>query len=262
MGGRGAGVIIRGRRTFVRMTLGGGGGGQPAMQGGGAPPNVQPGQPVPAVTLQQLQSMSGTEFANYLDGLKSTPIDQNTYYNHYWDTQRLIANIPELNRAPEVVDPQTFKTIKGKTLFRTVNQAGTQTAVDICGRTMTSDVTTIGEGVLGDGFYFAADRGTSQRIYGLAKNNINKTATMAVKLNSNAKVIDHITLNGMLNNESSTVRRAVENMTSGGSWSQSGLMAYALYKGYNVVESAAGNGVYNIIDRNAATFSGEIRPWR
>ena len=259
MGGRGAGVIIRGGRTFVRMTLGGGGGGQPAMQGGGAPPNVQPGQPVPAISLQQLQSMSGAEFANYLNGLKSTPIDQRTYYNHDWDTQRFIANIPELNQAPEVVDPQTFKTLSGKTLFRTVNATQYDTALDICGRTLTSDVTTIGAGRMGDGFYFASSRSASQQGYGRYQNDITKTATMAAKLNKNANVVQESTLISMLGNEPGVVRNAVLNMNSGGGWRYSGLNAYALYKGYNVVQ---GGGVYALLDRNAATWSGGVQPVR
>ena len=224
-----------------------------------APPNVQPGQPVPAISIAQLQSMNDQEFANYLNGLKSTPIDQNTYYNYNWDTQRLVANMPELNLAPQVVDQATFDSLPGETLFRTVNKNANETAIDVVGRTMTSDVTTIGEGVMGDGFYFANDKVSSQ-MYGMYRNNINATATMQAKLNGNARVIDSSTLRGMLSTEKVAVRRAVENMSSGGKWAgDSGLMAYALKKGYNVV--TRGNGaVVNIIDRNAATWSENVIP--
>lgn len=241
--------------------LGGGLAGGGLNAGAGAPPpNVQPGQPVPAITVQQLQSMNDQQFADYLNGLKSTPIDGNIYYNDNWDTQRLIANMPELNKAPQIVDPQAFASLPGDTIYRTVNQTGKSSAFDVCNRTMTSDVTTIGEGVMGDGFYFHIDKNSSQTGYGRYKNDINKTATMQAKLNQNAKVVRATDLESMLSGESRTVQRAVRNMSSGGSWTgDSGLMAYALKKGYNVVER--GGRVYNVIDRSAATWSGEVVPW-
>ena len=222
------------------------------------PPPVQNGQPVPAITIQQLQSMNDQEFATYLNGLKSTPIDRNTYFNNDWDTQRLVANMPELNKAPQIADAQTFAGLKGETIYRTVNLNGKDSAVDICARTMTSDVTTIGAGRMGDGFYFANSKNGSQA-YGAFKNNVNKTATMTAKLNSNARVISESRLNSMLSNESATVRNAVYGMRSDGSWRGSGLMSYALYKGYNVVN---GGSYYNVIDRNAATFLGDLSPMR
>lgn len=240
--------------------LGGGGlgvGGVPIAVPQGPPPNVQPGQPAPPISIAQLQAMNDTEFVNYLTALKSTPIDPNTYFNSNWDTQRLIANMPELNQAPDVVDAAAFAKLPGEAMYRTVNAEGSYTAVDICARTMASDITTIGSGVMGDGFYFATNLSSSQA-YGDTFANINKTATMASKLNQNARAIDRVNLVGMLNKESFAVRNAVGNMTSGGTWggSNSGLMAYALRKGYNVVSR---NGmVYNLIDRRAATWSNQL----
>lgn len=246
---------------------GGGGGGGPQVlwtlplvgpgRAAPTPPSVAPGQAVPAISMQQLQAMNDQEFATYLNGLKSTPIDQLTYYNHDWDTQRLIANMPELNRAPDIVDQQTFDALPGQALYRTVNVQGSDSAVDICARTMTSDVTTIGGGRMGDGFYFANDLRHSQTVYGTYKNNINKTATMSLKLNSNAKVVTETGLQSMLSRESSTVQSAINRM-SGGGWSRSAMTAYALYKGYNVVK---GGAYTNIIDRRAATWSGNVIPW-
>ena len=254
MGGRGS--RSGGAGGNVLFGAGGGGGGLNFMAGA-TPPNVQPGQPVPAITMQQLQAMNDTEFVNYLNGLKNTPIDPLTYYNDNWDTQRLIANMPELNRAPEVVDPQTFASLPGQAIYRTVNASGTESAVDICARTMTSDVTTIGEGRMGDGFYFHTSKDASQRHYGTYSNNINRTATMAAKLNGNAKVISESQLESMIQSESRTVQRAIRGMRSGGGWSNSGYMAYALHKGYNVVSAGS---ICNIIDRSAATWSGNIVP--
>ena len=252
MGGRGSRAGGRAGRP-----LPGGGAGAVGGIGVGAgapPPKVKPGQPVPAITQQQLQSMNDTEFVNYLNGLRSTPIDPNIYYNNNWDTQRLIANMPELNKAPQLVDAQTFASLPGETLYRTVNAQGKDTALDICGRTMTSDVSTIGEGVMGDGFYFSNNKRASQS-YGNTKGNINKSAMMQAKLNQNAKVIEIGTLDRMLSKEPSRVRNAVESMTSGGTWySHSGMCAYALKKGYNVVKRS--DGTFNLIDRNAATFLG------
>lgn len=261
MGGRGSSSRIGGGGG---LGLGGGGGGLPNMQGAGAPvPPIVPGQPVPAITIQQLQSMSDQEFVTYINGLKSTPIDQLTYYNHDWDTQRLIANMPEMNKAPEVVSPQAFASLPGETIYRTVNAAGGESAIDICGRTMTSDVTTIGAGVFGDGFYFANNKSVSQSGYGLYKGNLKLTATMQAKLNSNAKVITSGQLNNMLANESPAVQSAVRQMRSGGQWGGggSGKMAYALRKGYNVIKRES-DSVYDVIDRNAATWSGEIIPMK
>lgn len=223
----------------------------------GPPPNVAPGQPVPAISIAQLQAMDDTQFVNYLNGLKSTPIDPLTYYNDTWDTQRLIANMPELNRAPEVVDANTFASLPGQAIFRTVNAQGTESAVDICGRTMASDITTIGEGRMGDGFYFATSLTSSQRGYGHTPNNIQKTATMSAKLNSNARIVTESQLDRMVNSESRAVRNAILRMKSGGTWTESGYMAYALRKGYNVVSAG---GICNVIDRSAATWSNQLVP--
>lgn len=258
MGGRGSNINAAWRRAFAPIGAGGvPGAGMGARTGAGGAPNVQPGQPVPAVTVAQFQAMDGQQFSNYLNGLKSTPIDSNIYYNSDWDTQRLVANMPELNRAPQVVDAATFASLPGETLYRTVNQTGRESAVGICARTMTSDVTTIGEGVMGDGFYFSNSLTASQGGYGRHTNNINKTATMQAKLNSNARVVSSSNLNSMLSQENANVQRAVRNMNSGGSWGgSSGLMAYALWKGYNVVDRDG--STKNIIDRSAATWSGEL----
>ena len=254
MGGRGSrsgGFGVGGGGFGVGGGVGGALFGTP---GAATPPPVAPGQPVPAITIQQLQSMNDGEFATYLNGLKSTPIDQRTYYNNDWDTQRLVANMPELNRAPQIADSQTFSGMQGETLFRTVNSSGNDTAVDICARTMTSDVTTIGAGRMGDGFYFANSKSSSQA-YGSTRNNIQRTATMQAKLNNSAKVVSEGRLQQMLSKESATVRNAVYGMKSDGQWRGAGYMAYALYKGYNVVTSGS---YFNVIDRNAVTFSGDL----
>lgn len=254
MGGRGSRSARPAGPPLWTLPLVGGGGPQPAAP----PPNVQSGQPVPVVTQAQLQAMNDTEFANYLNGLKNTPIDPNTYYNNSWDTQRLIANMPELNMAPDVVDAQTFASLPGQELYRTVNRSGTDTAVDVCARSMASDVTTIGGGRMGDGFYFATDLHHSQTTYGNHRGDINGTATMTAKLNGNARVIKEDTLKSMLRKENTTVQSAVDSMDGGWFGGRSGLMAYALHKGYNVVD---GGSYKNIIDRRAATWSQSVIPW-
>lgn len=255
MGGRGSRSGGLGAGGGLGAIGGGAGGALFGTPGATTPPPVTPGQPVPAITIQQLQSMNDQEFATYMNGLKSTPIDPQTYYNNDWDTQRLVANMPELNRAPQIADAQTFNSLPGQAIYRTVNANSSETAVDICARTMTSDVSTIGGGRMGDGFYFANSLSGSQA-YGTSRNNINRTATMSAKLNSNARVVSDVQLQRMLSREPAAVRNAVNNM-SGGGWSGSSKMAYALYKGYNVVNDGS---YYNVIDRNAVTFSGGLTP--
>jgi len=251
----------RGSRSGGAPAGGGGGGGVGLFTAGGIPipqgppPNAQPGQPAPAISIAQLQAMNDTQFVDYLNALKSTPIDKNTYYNNDWDTQRLVANMPELNQAPDMVDVNAFAKLPGEPLYRTVNAQGNESAVDICARTMTSDVTTIGEGRMGDGFYFHSDLGRSQGFYGNTVGNVQKTATMSVKLNQNARIITESQLDQMVMNESSAVRSAIRNMKSGGKWADSGYMAYALRKGYNVVKAGP---ITNIIDRRAATWSSNV----
>ena len=165
--------------------------------------------------------------------------------------------MPEMNMAPEVADPKTFATLPGKTMYRTVNAQGGETALDICGRTLSSDVTTVGAGRMGDGFYFHINK-TASQAYGSHSNNLQKTATMAIKLNKNAKVVSENSLRNMLNKEKPSVQKAVHAMRSGGNWDgYSGYCAYALRKGYNVVSDGA---IYNIIDRRAATWSGQVVP--
>ncbi len=259
MGGRGSRSARGGGGGGLGLGGGGGGIGVPVPQG--PAPNVQPGQPAPAISIAQLQSMSDTEFVNYLNALRSTPIDPNTYFNHDWDTQRLIANMPELNQAPDVVDANTFASLPGVAMYRTVNAAGSSSAIDICSRTMASDVTTIGAGVMGDGFYFSTSLTSSQAGFGNTHGNINMTATMSSKLNQNARVISNRDLTGMLGNESSAVQAAVRSMSSGNTWggSGSGMMAYALRKGYNVV--SRNDTTYNVIDRRAATWSDQVIPY-
>ena len=258
MGGRGSrsgGLGAGGRLGAIGGGAGGAGGVLFGTPQAVTPPTVQNGQPVPAITIQQLQSMNDQEFATYLAGLKNTPIDPQTYYDNGWDTQRLVANMPELNKAPQVVDPQSFASLPGEAIFRTVNEGPTDTAMDVVNRTMTSDVSTIGGGVLGDGFYFANTLSGSQ-LYGDHRGDINRTATMTAKLNNNARVISNTQLITMLGQESATVRNAINNM-SGAGYRGSGKMAYALYKGYNVVNNGS---YYNVIDRNAVTFSGSVIP--
>ena len=258
MGGRGSRSGGLGAGGGLGGIGGGAGGALFGTPAAATPPQVTPGQPVPAITVQQLQSMNDQEFAAYMNGLRSTPIDPLTYYNNNWDTQRLVANMPELNKAPQVVDAATFNSLPGDVIYRTVNAKGSDTAVDICGRTMMSDVTTIGEGRMGDGFYFHSRLSSSQGFYGNTSNNIQKTATMSAKLNSNARVVSESQLQNMLSREAPSVRNAVRGMSSGGQWSgSSGYIAYALYKGYNVVSDGT---IYNIIDRSAATWSSNIIP--
>ena len=109
--------------------------------------------------------------------------------------------------------------LDGVELYRGV---GTQRSVN---STMFSNYTYIGDGIHGDGLYFSTSIATAYGYGGATMTGyIDKTMARPIKESS---------LRAMLGKESSTVRATFRG--------DSGLSAYALYKGYNVIHVPGGN---------------------
>ena len=212
--------------------------------------------------LATIQAMTPSQFAGYMGGLQNAanPISAVLYDS---PVQRMIYDAG-INGKPDIVDPSQFRKLKGTTLYRTVNSAYDRSsdvnhpADRIARQTMQSAYNRIGGGVYGDGHYFADSRGRST-VYGNVSGNVSKTAVMSAKLNSRAKIVSARSLERMLSKEPASLRKAMSVPNyKGGSYTSSdnNLTAYALYKGYNVVQMS--NGYHIVIDRSALTFSSEI----
>ena len=207
------------------------------------------------LTQSALMAMTDDEFADYIDSVKQADMP---LFLAGWDTQRFIYS-SNINGLPQVVDDKTFQSMKGTTMYRTVNSAYDaktdvgMTAPQIAQQTMGGTLSRIGGGIYGDGYYFDVSKSGSAS-YGYTRGNKTKTCQMQAKLNDNAKVVSHSNLTRMFSNESSKVQRAVNGMSSG--LHGGNLSVYALKKGYNVID--CGGGYFNVIDRSAMTMSSKI----
>lgn len=177
------------------------------------------------------------------------------------DFQKFVYN-SGLNDKPDVVDDATLDSMNGTELFRTVNNVYDRqndisyTADQIAKQVMAGRVTRTsdnGGSAYGRGIYFADNKSDSS-VYGNTRGNVQKTAQIRCKLNSNAKVIDY----------NSAIRGCNREITSGSKLGKvlykvdddSSVSIYAMTKGYNVITS--GHGYYNVLNRNAVTMSKTI----
>lgn len=177
------------------------------------------------------------------------------------DFQKMIYNIG-LNDKPQLVDDATLDNMNGTELWRTVNNVYDRrndisfTADQIARQVQAGKVTRVsdnGGSVYGRGIYFASDKYSSAG-YGNTKGNVQKTAQVRCKLNSNANVINH-------SHAMSGVRLEIKRGSKLGKVLakcdyDSQVSIYALAKGYNVITS--GHGYYNVLNRNAVTMSKTI----
>lgn len=215
---------------------------------------------------QQAQPMSTQydAFMQMTDDQKATAIstaisqDIPDHLNKSSDFQKLIYNLG-MNDKPQVVDDATLNSMNGTEIFRTVNSVYDRktdisfTAPQIAKQTQAGKITRVssdGSAVYGDGIYFADTKGSSAS-YGRTRGDVQRTCMMRAKLNSNAKVINYFTA-------SSGASREINNNTALGKTLSkcnrtSRASIYALAKGYNVID--AGNGYYNVLNRNAVTMS-------
>lgn len=179
------------------------------------------------------------------------------------DFQKVVYNLG-FNDKPDLVDDKTFDTLKGTTIYRTINSVYDSkndinyTPTDIAQQiqmgstTRTSDN---GGSVYGRGIYFA-DSYNDSASYGNRDNDITKTAIIRAKLNSNANVINYRNAVNGANNEISNGTKLGKMLSKCDSASRSSI--YALVKGYNVVD--ANNGYLVILNRKATTISKTIKP--
>ena len=179
------------------------------------------------------------------------------------DFQRFIYN-SGLNDKPDVVSDKTLDSMNGTEIFRTVNSVYDRandisyTAPQITKQVMAGRVTRTsdnGGSVYGRGIYFANNKADSV-VYGNTKGNIQKTAIMRGKLNSNAKVINYSNaLSGCSQeiNSGSKLGKALKKCDY-----HSQVSIYAMSKGYNVIKN--GGGYLNVLNRNAITMSDSINP--
>ena len=210
---------------------------------------------------QKFMSMTDDEKADFIGNVTSQNVPA-----HLSDTslQRFIYN-SNMNDKPQLVDDSVLDTMNGTELFRTVNNvydrqndisySADQIARQVqAGRiTRTSDN---GGSAYGRGIYFADDY-TESSYYGNTRGNVQKTAVIRAKLNSNAKVISHSKAMSGCNNEirsGSKLGRVLRKCDS-----QSQISIYALAKGYNVISANNSSGYFVILNRNAVTMSKSIK---
>ena len=212
--------------------------------------------------LATLQGMTPQQFAQFMTQQQqaANPMDAALYDS---PVQRMIYEAG-LNGKPEVVSESQFRKLSGQTLYRTVNSAYDSArdvnhpADQIARQTLMSAYNRIGGGIYGDGHYFDTTRSGSTS-YGHTTGDVTKTAVMKAKLNANAKTISEGQLQRMLAREPKQLRDAMHVPNSRSPRyrsSDNNLSAYALYKGYNVIQVSGGYHV--VIDRSALTFSSSI----
>lgn len=193
---------------------------------------------------------------------------QNGVPNHLSDSsfQRMIYNL-KFNDKPQLVDDKTLDTMNGTEFFRTVNSVYDKkndlgySATEIAKQIQTGSITRTsdnGGSVFGRGIYFADDYAHSTRNYGHTVNDVNETAVVRAKLNSNAKVISHTRAENGAYNEIRSGSKLGQLLKQADFDSRPSI--FATIKGYNVIEN--GTGYYVVLNRRAITMSKTIKPKR
>ena len=202
--------------------------------------------------------MSDDQKADVIDSMIKQDVPAHLADN---DFQKMIYNIG-LNDKPQLVDDATLNSMNGTELWRTVNNVYDRkndisyTADQIARQVQAGRVTRVsdnGGSVYGRGIYFA-DNKSDSTLYGNTRGNVQKTAQIRCKLNSNAKVINHSKATQGVYSEIKSGSKLGKVLRKCDSDSQASI--YALAKGYNVITS--GHGYYNILNRNAVTMSKTI----
>lgn len=205
-------------------------------------------------------AMSDDDKADFIDANIKQGVPAHLAQN---DFQRFVYH-SGLNDKPDVVDDKTLDGMTGTEMFRTVNNVYdsrndiSYNANQIAKQVMAGRVTRVsdnGGSVYGRGIYFADDYGSSVG-YGNTTGNVQRTAVMRAKLNSNAKVVNYNQAQSGANREiasGSKLGKVLKKCDH-----DSRVSIYAMSKGYNVISS--GRGYLNILNRNAITMSSDIKP--
>jgi hypothetical protein len=220
-------------------------------------------------TLTDIQAMAS---ANDDKGMHDFLIDvQSTDTPDFLNTHHLQKMVYALgmNDKPEIVSQQEFDDMtvnapfgSGQTiLYRTVNDADLTGGVHMSAKQindmlLSGDLTYLGNGVHGDGLYFADDKAESQA-YGRGGG---KSRTIACVLNSKARMVTETNLRKEYDafvKSNPQTRKALgfaKTHSSHDSMSQ-----FALMKGYNVIVSKQFRGMnyYTVIDRGVLTTTGK-----
>ena len=212
------------------------------------------------------QNMSDDNFATYISDINNTDIPRHLS-NDAFNKFTYKANI---NGKPQIVDsdaevgrvanqnghPIMYRTINA--MYNSKQDVG-MSAPDIANQTLNSRLQRSGDGIYGQGFYFATSKGGSAG-YGHTRGNVDRTCQMTATLNSNAKIISYNSLMSMYQREvrsgsalGNQLRKIANSNTHRAS--DSALSIFALKRGYNVIDVGGGTGYYNILDRSALTVS-------
>ena len=185
--------------------------------------------------------------------------------------QRFMYN-NEYDGKPQIVSDSALDAMKGQDLYRTVNSVyDKKTDVGYSGKEIAQQLqygdftrfSDTGGLAYGKGLYFSNDYNGS-KMYGNTTGNVNKTAMVRCKLNSNAKMA---TYSSMSSNYQSDLRRgdkvakAIDKACGGDH--KSAVSMYSLSKGINVLTSStntnASDTYFNILDRSVLTMSADVK---
>ena len=191
--------------------------------------------------VKSYASMSNEDAANYYKGVRLSYEDSTKFGLNFGQKFQALVHDLGLHDKPIVLTDADYdrqmktEALDGIELYRGVtNKAAVESL-------MFSDYTYEGDGIHGDGLYFSTQQRTAIE-YG--KNRM--TAYIDKTL---ARPVTESTLRSMLRNESHEVQWAFSG--------DSGLSAYAIKKGYNVIHVPGGNsGEYRSIAKRGKT-SGE-----
>ena len=245
-------------------------GGQKANTAVAGSGNIQPTQQAQVDDTQQAQAMSAQydAFMKMTDNQKADVIDRMIKQGvpaHLADNdfQKMIYNIG-LNDKPQLVDDATLDSMNGTELFRTINNVYdsqndiSYTADQIARQVQAGRVTRVsdnGGSVYGRGIYFA-DNKSDSAMYGNTYGNVQKTAQIRCKLNSNANVTTYYNARDGADAEIRSGSKLGKVLAKCDYASQTSI--YAMAKGYNVINNQS--GYYCILNRNAVTMSKSINP--
>ena len=231
---------------------------------------VQPQAQAPEIDDTQVAPDFDKDYNDFIKMSEDEKVDaistaiQNGVPNHLSNTdfQKMIYNL-KFNDKPQLVDDKTLDSMTGTEMFRTVNNVYDSkndlgySAKEIAKQIQTGSITRTsdnGGSIYGRGIYFADDYHDSA-LYGYNTGDVNKTAVIRAKLNSNAKVLSYNTaMSGVRSeiNSGSKLGRLLQNADY-----DSRPSIFATVKGYNVLD--ARNGYYVILNRRAVSMSKNVK---